>query len=173
MSTLVVVGYGDPFRAEEVHLQLRRMQREYLIDLDDAAFAVKDERGRVKLHQSVNLTAAGAIRGGFWGTLIGLIFLNPLLGMAAGMLAIPVQVFIQTRPPEDQKGRMIAVMNLTNFVAILLSGAIYMGFDRLVGVAGWPRSVFFALTALLILPVAVLYRPEQAGGRRSEVRGRT
>ena len=80
------------------------------------------------------------------------------LGMAAGMFAIPVQVFIQTRPPEDQKGRMIAVMNLTNFIAILLSGAIYMAFDRLIEAAGWPRSVLFAFNALLILPVALCYR---------------
>jgi MFS family permease len=96
-----------------------------------------------------------------------------VLGVAAGMLAIPVQVFIQTRPPDDQKGRMIAVMNLTNFIAILLSGAIYMGFDRLIDATGWPRSVLFALNALLILPVAVLYRPREAEIRdqRSEVRG--
>jgi len=44
----------------------------------------KDEKGKVKLHQAVNLTAAGAVGGGFWGMLIGMIFLNPLLGMAAG-----------------------------------------------------------------------------------------
>jgi len=65
------------------------------------------------------------------------------------------------------------VMNLTNFIAILLSGAIYMGFDRLIDAIGWPRSVLFALNALLILPVAVLYRPREAEIRdqRSEVRG--
>src|SRR6478672_9995321 len=82
-----------------------------------------------------------------------------LLGMAAGMFAIPVQVFIQSRPPEDQKGRMIAVMNLTNFIAILLSGAIYMGCDRVIDALHWPRSALFAFDGLLILPVALLYRP--------------
>jgi uncharacterized membrane protein len=84
MSTLIVVGYDDPNKAEEVHLKFRRMQRDYLVDLDDAVFAVKDAKGRVKLHQSMNLTAAGALRGGFWGALIGLLFLNPLLGWAVG-----------------------------------------------------------------------------------------
>ena len=48
-----------------------------------------------------------------------------LLGMAAGVFAIPVQVFIQTRPPREQKGRMIAVMNIFNFIAILLGGIVY------------------------------------------------
>jgi uncharacterized membrane protein len=35
----------------------------------------------------VNLTYSGAIGGGFWGMLIGLIFLNPLLGAALGATA--------------------------------------------------------------------------------------
>jgi len=95
---------------------------------------------------------------GYAGSFPVLIF----LGGAAGMLAIPVQVFIQTRPPDDQKGRMIAVMNLTNFIAILLSGAIYMAFDRLIEALHWPRSVLFAFNALLILPIGLFYRPKIA-----------
>lgn len=85
MSTLVVVGYDDPFKAEEVRLKLQKMQQEYLLDLDDAVVVVKDKNGKIKLHQAINMTAAGAVSGGFWGTLIGLIFLNPILGMALGM----------------------------------------------------------------------------------------
>jgi len=87
MSTLVVVGYDDPYKAEEVRLKLRKLQSEYLLDLEDAVVAVKDDQGKTKLHQAVNLTAAGAVGGGFWGSLIGLIFLNPLLGMAVGAAA--------------------------------------------------------------------------------------
>jgi uncharacterized membrane protein len=87
MSTLVVIGYDNEFKAEEVRLTLRKLQKEYLIDLEDAVAAVKDADGKVKLHQAVNLAAAGAIGGGFWGSLIGLIFLNPLLGAAVGAAA--------------------------------------------------------------------------------------
>jgi len=87
MSTLVVVGYDDMFKAEEVRLKLRKLQKDYLIDLADAVVAVKDESGEVKLHQAVNLTTLGAVSGGFWGALIGLIFLNPLIGMAMGATA--------------------------------------------------------------------------------------
>ena len=86
-SNLVVVEYDDKYRAEEVRLKLQRMQKEYLIDLDDAVVAVKDEKGKIKLHQSINLTGAGAATGGFWGALVGLLFLNPLLGMAVGATA--------------------------------------------------------------------------------------
>ena len=87
MSTLVVIGYDNEFKAEEVRLTLRKLQKDYLIDLEDAVVAVKDAQGKVKLHQAINLTAAGAIGGGFWGSLIGLIFLNPLLGAAVGAAA--------------------------------------------------------------------------------------
>ena len=87
MNTLVVVGYDDPFKAEEVRLKLWKMQKDYLIDMADAVIAVKDQSGKVKLHQASSLTATGALTGGFWGTLIGLIFLSPLLGMAVGAAA--------------------------------------------------------------------------------------
>ena len=47
MSTLVVVGYDDPYKAEEVRLKLRKLQSEHLLDLEDAVVAVKDENGKV------------------------------------------------------------------------------------------------------------------------------
>ena len=84
MSSLVVVAYPSLYQAEEVRLQLLKMQKEYLVDLEDAVIAVRKADGKVKLHQLYSLTAAGAVGGGFWGLLIGLIFLNPLLGVAVG-----------------------------------------------------------------------------------------
>ncbi|HAY27509.1 MAG TPA: hypothetical protein DCY47_08425 [Candidatus Accumulibacter sp.] len=84
MSNLIVVAYDDPCRAKEVRTKLRKLQQDYLLDLEDAVVAVKDDKGKVKLHQMYNLTASGALSGGFWGTLIGLIFMNPLLGLAVG-----------------------------------------------------------------------------------------
>ncbi|MDD1625246.1 MAG: DUF1269 domain-containing protein [Methylococcaceae bacterium] len=87
MSILVVVGYKEPYKAEEVRLRLWKLQRDYLLDLEDAVVVVKNAEGKVTLHQPVNLTAAGAVSGGFWGALIGLIFLNPVLGLAVGASA--------------------------------------------------------------------------------------
>jgi len=87
MSTLVIIGYEDQFKAEETRLKLWKLQRDYLIDLEDAVVATKDEKGKVRLHQAVNLAAASAASGGFWGSLVGLMFLNPLLGMAVGAAA--------------------------------------------------------------------------------------
>ena len=87
MSILIVVGYKDIHKAEEVRLQLGKLQRDYLLDLEDAVVVVKSDKGKVKVNQAFNLTAAGAMSGGFWGSLIGLMFLNPLLGLAVGASA--------------------------------------------------------------------------------------
>lgn len=84
MSDLIVIAYDDEFKAEEVRLKLAKLQVEHLIELEDAAVVVKDEHGKIKLKQAVNLTSAGAASGGFWGVLIGILFLNPLLGAAVG-----------------------------------------------------------------------------------------
>ena len=84
MSQLIAVTYPDAFKAEEVRVKLWKLQREYLIELEDAVVVTKDNAGKVKLHQAVNLTALGALSGGFWGTLIGMVFLNPLFGAGLG-----------------------------------------------------------------------------------------
>jgi len=84
MSDLVVIVYENEAKAEEMRKKLFELQKEYLIELGDAAIAVKEPDGNVKLNQLLNTTAAGAAGGGLWGLLIGVIFLNPLLGVALG-----------------------------------------------------------------------------------------
>ena len=84
MSDLIVVAFEDEQTAVALRAELAKLQQEYLIEMDDAVVVTKDDKGKVKLHQAQNLTAAGAVSGGFWGTLIGMIFLNPLLGAAVG-----------------------------------------------------------------------------------------
>ena len=84
MSDLVAVLFNDETTAFEMRAELAKMQKEYLIEMEDAVVVTKDAKGKVKLHQAMNLTLAGASSGGFWGLLIGMVFLNPLLGMAVG-----------------------------------------------------------------------------------------
>ena len=84
MSDLVFIAYPNEQKAEEVRDKILAMQKEYLIELGDAVVVVKDAQGRVKLNQLMNTTAVGAASGAMWGSLIGLIFLNPLLGAAIG-----------------------------------------------------------------------------------------
>jgi uncharacterized membrane protein len=84
MSDLVVIVYPTEQKAEEVRQRLIKLQTEYLITMNDAVIAVKTEAGTIKLNQLVNTTAIGAASGSFWGLLIGVLFLNPILGVALG-----------------------------------------------------------------------------------------
>jgi uncharacterized membrane protein len=84
MSDLVVIGFSEAAKAFSLRAKLAELQKEYLISMEDVVVATRDDEGKVKLHQAYNLTAAGAIGGGFWGMLIGMLFLNPLLGLAVG-----------------------------------------------------------------------------------------
>ena len=84
MSNLIVVSFPDEQLAYELRAALVQLQKEYLIEMEDVVIATKDDKGKVKLHQAMNLTALGAASGTFWGMLLGLLFLNPLLGAAVG-----------------------------------------------------------------------------------------
>jgi uncharacterized membrane protein len=84
MSTLVAVVFNDESTAFEMRAALARMQKQYLLEMEDAVVVTRDQNGKTRLHQAVSLTGAGAVSGGFWGMLIGLLFLNPLLGFAIG-----------------------------------------------------------------------------------------
>jgi uncharacterized membrane protein len=87
MSNLIAVVFDDETTAFNMRAELLRMQKQYLIDLEDSVVVTRDQKGKTKLDQAVNLTSAGAIGGGFWGLLIGFLFLNPLLGAAVGAAA--------------------------------------------------------------------------------------
>ena len=90
MSDLIVVGFKDEFKADEVMSELRRLQSEYLVDLEDAAVVIRNQEGKVKIKQAQELVAAGAVSGSYWGVLLSVIFFNPifaLVGAAAGALS--------------------------------------------------------------------------------------
>ena len=84
MSDLIAIVYPSESKAEEVRQRLLGLQKEYLITLNDAVIAVKTDSGDIKLNQLVNTTAVGAVSGSFWGLLIGVLFLNPIVGVALG-----------------------------------------------------------------------------------------
>ncbi len=87
MSDLIVSGFKDEFKADEVILDLRKLEREYLINLEDAAIVIRNKDGKVRIKQTQELVTSGALSGGFWGLLFGFIFFNPLLGWAVGAAA--------------------------------------------------------------------------------------
>lgn len=105
------------------------------------------------------LAAPGPMRGntllGQYGSIAALI----LLGMCAGFYTVPLQVFLQARAPEDQKGRIIGTMNLANWIGICLAGGIYWISNVIVSSLAAPPNLTFGLCAVLLLPVAIFYRP--------------
>jgi uncharacterized membrane protein len=125
MSNLVVVGFEEPHKAEEVRLKLQELQSEYLLDLADVVVTVKDETGKIKLHHEGNLISDTAVSQGFCGSLASLILLNATAGAASGALTdagindhfmkeltatlIPSSsaLFVLTRRPSPDRDRML------------------------------------------------------------------
>jgi hypothetical protein len=67
MSDLVFIAFDNEKQAEEVRDKVLAMQREYLIEVDDAVVVTRDQNGRVKLNQLMHPTAGGAVAGAFLG----------------------------------------------------------------------------------------------------------
>jgi uncharacterized membrane protein len=84
MSTLAAIAYPDFATAEKVRQELIEATKEHLVRLEDAVIVEHQADGKIKLHQVLNTTGAGAAGGALWGGLIGLLFLAPLVGMAVG-----------------------------------------------------------------------------------------
>jgi uncharacterized membrane protein len=82
VSHLVILSLDNRDDAERVFDLTGDLARQQLLQLQDAAYAWRDDKGKVRIQQAINLT--GAASGALWGTLIGLIFLNPLAGLAVG-----------------------------------------------------------------------------------------
>lgn len=92
MATLIAITYGQEQTGFDALNKLAELSKMQLITLADAAVAVKDPKGKVKVKQTLENQVSGssAIWGGFWGLLIGLLFLAPifwgLLGALMGYL---------------------------------------------------------------------------------------
>jgi uncharacterized membrane protein len=85
MATLTVWKFDSAEGAEKALVLLERMQKEELVQVNDAAYVYWPEgKKKPKTEQLHKLTGGGALGGSFWGLLFGLIFFVPLLGMAVG-----------------------------------------------------------------------------------------
>lgn len=83
-----------------------------------------------------------------------------VMGVFTGMFIVPVQVALQSRPPKEEKGRMIATMNQFSWIGIILGAIVYQACIAVLDATGAPRSAIFGVTAALMLPVALFYRPK-------------
>ena len=84
MANLVVLGVDNRDDAERLVDLAGDLAKRELLQLEDAAYAYRDDKGKVRIHQTMSVTGTAAAGGALWGTLIGLLFLNPLAGLAIG-----------------------------------------------------------------------------------------
>jgi predicted MFS family arabinose efflux permease len=82
------------------------------------------------------------------------------LGMFTGMFIVPIQVILQSRPPRNEKGRMIAAMNQCTWVGIILGALLFEISLWGLEAADLPRSTIFAVAAAVMAPIALFYRPK-------------
>jgi len=82
------VAFPGEDTADQALNKPQALQKEHLIDLEDACVVVRDRNGKNHVKQAVNLTGVEAATGGLWGawrgSLVALLFLNPLLGFVTG-----------------------------------------------------------------------------------------
>jgi uncharacterized membrane protein len=85
VSQLVVLGFDSRQQAEQVFgVVNEELTKQQLLKLEDSALVWREADGKVRIQQSLSTTGAGALGGAFWGTLVGLLFFAPVLGMAVG-----------------------------------------------------------------------------------------
>jgi acyl-[acyl-carrier-protein]-phospholipid O-acyltransferase/long-chain-fatty-acid--[acyl-carrier-protein] ligase len=112
----------------------------------------KIEYGLIPLG-SIGMTCTGLVLGGMHHGMAGSAVLLGMLGFFAGFYAVPVNALIQHRPPEKDKGGIIAAANLLSFVGIALSAGVYFVFTTYVHLD--PRGVIVA--ASLITCAGTIY----------------
>jgi uncharacterized membrane protein len=87
MSDLIVVAFDTETGAEQMRDAMIQLQKEYIVELADAAVVVRTQDGKVRVKQAHDLVGSGALGGAFWGMLIGLLFFMPWVGAAVGAAA--------------------------------------------------------------------------------------
>src|SRR5690625_5581187 len=92
MRELIVISFpGSKERGAEVLQEVAKLRRpevrESLIGLADAAVIEKDEKGKIRVRQTLESAVKGGqvISSGFWGALVVFFFGGPLLGCVIGM----------------------------------------------------------------------------------------
>jgi uncharacterized membrane protein len=86
VSDLIAIAYPDLATAQDVAANAAALTKSKELELEDLVVVEHRADGKIKLHQP-STAAAGAAGGALWGGLIGLIFLDPLFGMAIGAAA--------------------------------------------------------------------------------------
>ncbi|ODA34812.1 MFS transporter [Planctopirus hydrillae] len=86
-------------------------------------------------------------------------FVLMALGMFAGFFSVPLQTFLQAMASDGQKGRIIGVMNLVNWIGIALAGVIYSAATYVLKLNDLSVQYTFWVGAAILLPLVIVFRP--------------
>jgi uncharacterized membrane protein len=130
VSDLIVIGYPDEKTAQNVWEELVKLERDYLVDLEDAAVIRRDQKGKLHITTPAHHAVAwGSFSGLFWGVLLGLLFLfplAPLVGVAGGMMGAALGAAENLGIKDDFKQRVQDMLEPgTSAILVILRQATY------------------------------------------------
>jgi uncharacterized membrane protein len=79
-----LIAFDDENAAEKLMAEIATLERQYIVQLQDAAVIARSADGRYQVKQAVDVVGAGALGGAFWGLLVGILFFMPFAGAAIG-----------------------------------------------------------------------------------------
>lgn len=86
MAELLVIGYPDVDTANKALDTVDALEKDLIMATAGAAVVKRTEDGKVEMVTKTGATGTGAAMGGFWGLLLGLLFLVPGVGLVVGGL---------------------------------------------------------------------------------------
>lgn len=84
MRDMLVLAFDGEDTAMTARDKLIELDKQYVLKLDQVVSVVRKADGQVKIKQEPRFTGIAALGGAFWGLLIGLIFLVPVVGVVVG-----------------------------------------------------------------------------------------
>jgi uncharacterized membrane protein len=84
MADLVVIGYPDEATAEKAYEVVGQLEHDLVMQVAGAAVVAKDAEGKAKMETKTGVIGAGALLGGYFGLLFGILFLIPVGGLLFG-----------------------------------------------------------------------------------------
>jgi uncharacterized membrane protein len=83
---VIAIAFDKESRADEALLTLVHLQQEHNIELGDAVVVKRNAEGKVRLHQTMDITPErGALTVGWWGFFLGLVIAGPIGGLVEGV----------------------------------------------------------------------------------------
>ena len=79
MSELIVAGFNGELKADQVLLDLFKLEQVHLIDIEDAAVASVKKDGTIKIRHANMLVKTDTVAGSVVGLVIGTMLLNPVM----------------------------------------------------------------------------------------------